>query len=205
MKTAAKKAKTRSSMTERSCVVCGGRGEKEELLRWVEAGNVLVPDWTQKLEGRAVYTHYDKKCVCGIYGAKKALTSFENCTSFGVPQEKILDFVRTQAEKSFDYYFAICRRSGVLLKGQNLIAEEAAGGTAFAALLFACDASEKTIKELEKKTGLKGFKTVISKDDLGRKFDGRSVSALALKPSKQSEKLMFYMNLLNNFTTSGDI
>lgn len=191
-------------MTERSCVFCGGRGDKENLLRWVAAGGVLVPDWTQKLEGRSVYTHFDKKCLCGIYGAKKALSSFENCTSFGVPQDKILDFVRTQAEKSFDYYFAICRRSGVLLKGQNLIAEEADEGAAFAAILFASDASERTVRELEKKTGLKGVKTTLSKDFFGKKFDGRGVSALALKPSKQSEKLMFYMNLLNNFT-SGDI
>lgn len=191
-------------MTERSCVFCGGRGDKENLLRWVAAGGVLVPDWTQKLEGRSVYTHFDKKCLCGIYGAKKALSSFENCTSFGVPQDKILDFVRTQAEKSFDYYFAICRRSGVLLKGQNLIAEEADEGVAFAAILFASDASERTVRELEKKTGLKGVKTTLSKDFFGKKFDGRGVSALALKPSKQSEKLMFYMNLLNNFT-SGDI
>ena len=191
-------------MTERSCVFCGGRGDKENLLRWVAAGGVLVPDWTQKLEGRSVYTHFDKKCLCGIYGAKKALSSFENCTSFGVPQDKILDFVRTQAEKSFDYYFAICRRSGVLLKGQNLIAEEADEGVAFAAILFASDASERTVRELEKKTGLKGVKTTLSKDFFGKKFDGRGVSALALKPSKQSEKLMFYMNLLNNYT-SGDI
>ena len=191
-------------MTERSCVFCGGRDEKENLLRWVAAGGIIVPDWTQKLEGRSVYTHFDKKCLCGIYGAKKALSSFENCTSFGVAQEKILDFVRTQAEKSFDYYFAICRRSGVLLKGQNLIAEESEAGTALTAVLFACDASERTVRELEKKTGLKGLKTVFSKDFFGKFFDGRGVSALALKPSKQSEKLMFYMNLLNNFT-SGDI
>ena len=191
-------------MAERTCVFCGGRGEKEELLRWVEAGNALFPDWTQKLEGRSVYTHFDRKCLCGIYGAKKALSSFENCTSFGVPQESIIDFVRTQAEKSFDYYFAICRRSGTLLKGQNLIAEEAEKGMAFTALLFALDASDKTVKEIEKKTGLKGMKTVLSKEELGKKFDGRGVSVLALKPSKQSEKLIFYMDLLNNFT-SGDI
>ncbi|MBO7125975.1 DUF448 domain-containing protein [bacterium] len=191
-------------MTERSCVFCGGRDEKENLLRWVAAGGVLVPDWTQKLDGRSVYTHFDRKCLCGIYGAKKVLSSFENCTSFGVPQEKILDFVRTQAEKSFDYYFSICRRSGVLLKGQNLIAEEAGEGTVFAAIFFASDASDRTVRELEKKTGLKGVKTTLSKDFFGKKFDGRGVSVLALKPSKQSEKLMFYMNLLNNFT-SGDI
>ena len=191
-------------MTERSCVFCGGRDEKENLLRWVAVGGTLLPDWTQKLEGRSVYTHFDRKCLFGIYGAKKALASFENCTSFGVPQENILDFVRMQAEKSFEYYFAICRRSGSLLKGQNLIAEEAAAGTALSAILFASDASERTLRELEKKTGLKGMKTIFPKDVLGKKFDGREVSALALKPSKQSEKLMFYMNLLNNFT-SGDI
>lgn len=191
-------------MTERSCVFCGGRGEKEDLLRWVNAGGTLVPDWTQKLEGRSVYTHFDKCCLLGIYGSKKALSSFENCSAFGVPQDKIIDFVRMQAEKSFDYYFAICRRSGVLLKGQNLICDEAGKGMIFSALVFAADASEKTAAELEKKTGLKGVKTILSKDVLGKKFDGRVVSVIALKPAKQSEKLMFYMNLLNNFT-SGDI
>ncbi len=191
-------------MTERTCVFCGGRDNKENLLRWVAAGGILVPDWTQKLDGRSVYTHFDRKCLCGIYGVKKVFSSFENCTSFGVPQEKILDFVRIQAEKSFDYYFAICRRSGVLLKGQNLIAGEADCGTAFAAILFASDASDRTVRELEKKTGSKGIKTIFSKDFFGKKFDGREVSVIALKPSKQSEKLMFYMNLLNNFT-SGDI
>ena len=203
MKTA-KVTAERSSMTERSCVFCGGRDNKENLLRWVAAGGALIPDWTQKLDGRSVYTHFDKKCLCCIYGAKKVFSSFENCTSFGVPQEKILDFVRMQAEKSFGYYLAICRRSGVLLKGQNLIAEEADKGTVFTAILFASDASERTVRELEKKTGLKGLKMPLSKDFLGKNFDGRSVSVLALKPSKQSEKLMFYMNLLNNFT-SGDI
>ena len=191
-------------MSERSCVFCGGRDEKENLLRWVAAGATLVPDWTQKLEGRSVYTHFDRKCLCGIYGLKKVFSSFDNCTSFGVPQDKIIDFVRSQAEKSFDYYIAICRRSGVLLKGQNLIAEEAGKGTVFAAILFASDASGKTVAELEKKTGLNGIKSMFTKELLGKKFDGRGVSVLALKPSKQSEKLMFYMNLLNNFT-SGDI
>ena len=191
-------------MTERSCVVCGGRGNKEDFLRWVAAGGVLVPDWTQKLEGRSVYTHFDKKCLCGIYGTRKAFSSFDNCTYFGIPKEEILNFVYMQAEKSFDYYLALCRRSGVILKGQNLIAEEAGSGTAFAALVFASDASERTVRELEKKTGMKGLKIVFSKDKIGEKFDGRGVSVLALKPSKQSEKLMFYMNLLNNFT-SGDI
>ena len=191
-------------MTERTCIVCGGKEDKENLLRWVAAGGIIVPDWTQKLNGRSVYTHYDRKCLCGIYGAKKALSSFEKCDTFGISEYKITDFVKTQTENSVDYYFSICRKSGVLVKGQNLIAEEAAKGTVFTALLFASDASEKTIKELEKKIGLKGEKTALSKDELGEKFDGRAVSVIALKPSKQSEKLIFYMNLLNNFT-SGDI
>lgn len=192
-------------MTERTCIFCGGKAEKENLLRWTLSGGMLVPDWTQKLEGRAVYTHYDKKCVCGIYSAKKLSAAFDwKSIAFGVPETEISGFVLSQAEKSFDYYFAICRKSGVLLKGQNLIADETAKGTAFSALLFASDASEKTCRDLEKKTGLKGNKLCFTKDELGKKFDGRAVSVIALKPSKQSEKIIFYMNLLNNFT-SGDI
>ena len=112
--------------------------------------------------------------------------------------------MKKQAEKSVSYYIALCRKSRVLLKGQNLISEEADQKTVFSALFFANDASAKTIAELEKKTGLKGNVINFSKKELGRKFDGREVAVFVLKPSQQSEKLMFYMNLLNNFT-SGDI
>ena len=192
-------------MNERTCIVCGGKTGKENLLRWVIAGNELVPDWTRKLEGRAVYTHFDKECLCGIYGTKKVFTQFGIRDGiFGVPETEISDFVRSQADRSVCYFISLCRKSGVLVKGQNLIAETVKRGTKFSHLFFATDASAKTVAELEKKTGLQGIKTIFSKDFFGKKFDGRGVSVLALKPSKQSEKLMFYMNLLNNFT-SGDI
>ena len=196
---------TVSSMTERTCIFCNGKADKENLLRWVLMGGKLVPDWTGKAEGRAVYTHYDKKCLCGIYSVRKLSSAFDGkSVSFAIPETEILEFARSQAEKSSDYYFAICRKSGVLFKGQNLIAEEIEKGTVFSALLFASDASERTCRELEKKAGIKGNKLYFTKDGLGKKFDGRGVSVIALKPSKQSEKFMFYMNLLNNFT-SGDI
>lgn len=192
-------------MNERTCVFCGGKAEKEHLLRWVIAENLLVPDWTQKLEGRAVYTHFDKKCLCGIYSAKKVFSQFDmKDGSFGIPETEIVDFATKQADKSVYYFISICRKSGVLVKGQNLIAEAAKKGTKFSNLFFASDASAKTVAELENKTGLHGTATTMSKEYWGKKFDGRSVAVFALKPSKQSEKLMFYMNLLNNFT-SGDI
>ena len=192
-------------MTERTCIFCGGKADKENLLRWVLMGGKLVPDWTGKADGRAVYTHYDKKCLCGIYSVRKLPSAFDkDSVSFGIPESEISGFTRFQARKSFDYYFAICRRSGVLLKGQNLIAEEIEKGTSFSVLLFASDASERTCRDLEKKAGIKGNRLPFAKEELGEKFDGRGVSVLALKPSKQSEKFMFYMNLLNNFT-SGDI
>jgi predicted RNA-binding protein YlxR (DUF448 family) len=192
-------------MNERTCIVCGGKENKENLLRWVATENLLVPDWTRKLEGRAVYTHFDKKCLCGIYGAKKVFAQFGiKEGSFGIPETEILDFVTRQADKSVSYFVSICRKSGVLVKGQNLIAEAARKGTKFSNIFFATDASAKTVAELENKTGLQAAATGLSKDEWGKKFDGRGVAVFALKPSKQSEKLMFYMNLLNNFT-SGDI
>ena len=192
-------------MNERTCIVCGGKDSKENLLRWVIAENLLVPDWTRKLEGRAVYTHFDKKCLCGIYGAKKVFAQFGiKDGGFGIPEEEIIGFAAKQTDKSVSYFVSICRKSGVLVKGQNLIAEAAKKGTKFSNLFFATDASEKTVTELENKTGLHGTATGLSKDEWGKKFDGRGVAVFALKPSKQSEKLMFYMNLLNNFT-SGDI
>jgi len=189
-------------MNERTCIVCGGKENKENLLRWVAAENLLVPDWTRKLEGRAVYTHFDKKCLCGIYSAKKVFAQFGITDGiFSVPETEIIDFATRQADKSVSYFVSICRKSGVLVKGQNLIAEAARKGTKFSNIFFATDASAKTVAELENKTGLHGTATGLSKDEWGKKFDGRGVAVFALKPSKQSEKLMFYMNLLNNFTS----
>lgn len=192
-------------MNERTCIVCGGKGSKENLLRWVAAGNLIVPDWTRKLEGRAVYTHFDRECICGIYGAKKVFAQFGvKDGSFGVPEAEILDFVRNQTDRSVSYFISICRKSGVLVKGQNLIADAAKKGIKFSNLFSASDASEKTVAELENKTGLQAAATGLSKEEWGKKFDGRDVAVFAIKPSKQSEKLIFYMNLLNNFT-AGDI
>lgn len=192
-------------MTERTCAACGGKAQKEELLRWAAVNGMLVPDWTQKLDGRSVYTHFCRKCILGIYDSKKLFAAFGGkCTSFGIPKEEILGFAAKQARQSVVYYLSICRRSGVLLKGQNLIADEVKGGAVVAALIFASDASERTMADIEKKSGLKGKRSVLSKDEIGSMFDGRAVSVIALKPSAQSEKLMFYMDLLNNFI-SGDI
>lgn len=192
-------------MAERTCIFCGGKESKENLLRWVSAGGLLCPDWTQKLEGRSVYTHFDKRCLEGIYSLKKLSAAFnEKYTDFAVKKEEIVNFVSAQAKKSFDYYFALCRKSGVLLKGQNLIAEEIGKGTVFYAVVFASDVSEKTADSIERKAKMKGLHSTLSKEKIGAEFDGREVSVFALKPSKQSEKLIFYMNLLNNFT-SGDI
>ena len=197
--------KTGSSMNERTCVFCGGKAGKGTLLKWVMLRDKLLPDWTQKEEGRSVYTHFDKKCLCGIYGSKKVFSQFgvQNGT-FGIPETEILDFVRNQIHKSVGYYISLCRKSGVLVKGQNLVAGSVERGVRFSTLVFAADISEKTVAELEKRTGLHGFSSCLSKEELGKKFDGRGVAVFALKTSNQSEKLMFYMNLLNNFT-SGDI
>ncbi len=86
------------------------------------------------------------------------------------------------------------------MKGQNLIAESARAGTVFSRLFFAEDAAENTVSSTERALGLTGIRLDLKKEELGGLFDGREVSVFALKPSEQSEKLVFYMYLSGFFT-----
>ncbi|HEY1918670.1 MAG TPA: YlxR family protein [Streptosporangiaceae bacterium] len=51
-----------SSAVVRSCVGCGERVTKSELLRLVVAGNEVVPDPRARLTGRGAYLHLSQRC-----------------------------------------------------------------------------------------------------------------------------------------------
>lgn len=186
---------------ERSCIVCGRTATKGELLRWIAVNGTVMPDWTQKFGGRSVYTCFSPKCLSGIYFVKRFNPAFcDNFAGFGVEKSQIFDFVRENARKSMEYYFNICISSGVLLKGQSLIADSARSGTEFSELFFAGDAAENTVSSVENALGIRGTGLSLKKEELGSLFDGREVSVFALKPSEQSKKLVFYMFLSGFFT-----
>lgn len=197
----AKVPKGRHVTKERSCIICGKTALKGTLLRWVSVNGVISPDWTQKFGGRSVYTCFSPKCLSGIYSMKRFNPAFcDNFAGFGVDKSQIFDFVKENAQKSREYYFNVCLKSGVLLKGQNLIADSARSGCGFSRLFFAEDAAENTVSAAEHALGLSGTRLNLKKEELGALFDGREVSVFALKPSEQSEKLVFYMFLSGFFT-----
>jgi predicted RNA-binding protein YlxR (DUF448 family) len=185
---------------ERTCIICGKTAPKGELLRWIASNGTVSPDWTQKLGGRSVYTCFSSRCLSGIYSKRFNPAFCDNFAGFGIDKSQIFDFVKENAQRSRDWYFNICLKSGVLVKGQNLIAESARAGTVFSRLFFAEDAAENTVSSTERALGLTGIRLDLKKEELGGLFDGREVSVFALKPSEQSEKLVFYMYLSGFFT-----
>jgi predicted RNA-binding protein YlxR (DUF448 family) len=191
---------------ERMCITCNGREEKENLLRWVSADGRVVPDWTGKIDARSFYTHFSRDCITGLYKNRKVpVSSSDKKPEFEVGVDEIFNFISSRITDSIDYFLSICKKSGVVFKGQNLIMEQAKKGKKFRYLVCAGDVSPKTVSSVEKVLGLKSFKTGLTKDQVGSMFDGRPAGVLAFTGSEQTERLFFYFNLLENFTISGDI
>ena len=47
----------------RTCVGCGARSAKSDLLRLVAIGNEIVPDAAARLPGRGAYLHLSRECL----------------------------------------------------------------------------------------------------------------------------------------------
>ncbi|MGI6394190.1 MAG: DUF448 domain-containing protein [bacterium] len=188
----------------RTCFACSKKDEKTNLIRWVVFKEKVVSDLTQKMEGRALYTHYSKECVLNFFNTKKFPEKFL-CSPpvFEVDKSEILDFIKSKIISSINYFVSICRKSGMVAKGQSLIVEKTKKGQKFKYLVNATDVSEKTVAEVEKATGMKSFAAELDKSEIGAMFDGRPVGVFALIESAQSEKLFFYIGLLRKFI-SGD-
>lgn len=73
---------------QRSCVVCRGKGEKEELLRFVVENNEgqarLVLDLRQLRPGRGVYCHRQAAC----FGSQKTLELLRQAMLRGMRQQQ---------------------------------------------------------------------------------------------------------------------
>lgn len=194
-----------SRINERTCVTCGGITGRNSMLRWVNINGTVSPDWMQKIEGRSVYTHFCRECVDGIFTMKKLPSRFAtDFTNFIPVREKIAEYVVEQAKKSLDHFISLSLKSGKLLKGQELISVHAKKGTHFKYCIAASDLSEKTLSNIEKKLSIPVRKTSLNKETLGLMIDGRPCGIFVLYESELSEKVCFYLNLVENFI-SGDI
>ncbi|HDT11150.1 MAG TPA: YlxR family protein, partial [bacterium] len=111
-----------SRIKERTCVVCGEKEMKHKLLRWVFIQKKIHPDWTQKLPGRSVYTHFNGSCLKGIYDKSRAYRQLvDNDATFAVDREKIFDYVENLSISSLSHFFSLGIKSRVMVKGQNLL------------------------------------------------------------------------------------
>ncbi|HRZ80749.1 MAG TPA: YlxR family protein, partial [bacterium] len=136
---------------ERTCITCGEKAKKESLLRWVNVHGQVAPDWTQKIEGRSVYTHFSVNCIDGLFNFKKLPSKFaDKPVNFIVTREKIETFVCEQAERSLSLFLSLSIKSGKLIKGQNLVAESAKKGKKLKYCFCASDLSDKTFSGIVK-------------------------------------------------------
>jgi len=199
-----KTGKMKRTDRERTCFACNGTDSKENLMKWVAVAGRILPDWLQKIEARSIYTHYSKNCISAFLNSRKLPEKFfHGIPVFEIGQERIFSFLKERSVDSISHFLSICRKSGVVFKGQNLIMEKAKKGQKFKYLICASDVSENTVSDVERVTGMHCFKTGLDKSAVGEMFDGRPTGVFALVESAQSEKLFFYMNLLEKFI-SGD-
>ena len=185
--------------------MCSKKELKQNMLRWVFHGGKLYPDWSQKLEGRSVYAHFDRDCIAGIYENPKVFKKVsEKEVFFAVEKGMIFKHIETLAVTSLRHFFSLGLKSGMLVKGQNRIAESVKKGMLLKYCFTAIDISARTFKDMEQifKNRLK--KTLITKEEFGNFADGRPVAVIAFKESTITEKSCFYINLVNKLR-SGDI
>lgn len=191
--------------SERTCVTCGGVTEKASMLRWVNIKGTVSPDWMQKVEGRSVYTHFSRDCIEGLIMMKRLPSRFaEEFTGFASGKEETMAYVAQQAKRSLDHFISLSLKSGNLVKGQELITVHAKKGTRFKYCIAASDLSERTFSGIAGKLSIPVKRTSISKETLGLMIDGRPCGIFALYESELSEKVRFYLDLVENFI-SGDI
>ena len=189
---------------ERTCISCGGKAEGSNLLRWLNIRGKIMPDWLGNLEGRAVYTHYSRDCIESLYDRNKFSSKFfQGRSDYFYPKDIIFSHIREQAERSFRHFLSLARKSGAVIKGQNLIVASLKNGADLKYCLHAADASSRTVKLM--KRNIDNVKEVsFTKSDLGNFFDGRDTAVFALNSSQISEKIVFYVKVFENFI-SGDI
>ena len=189
---------------ERTCISCNERAAGNDLLRWLNINGKIVPDWLGTLEGRAVYTHYKRECIEALYDRKKFSSKFyQSNPDYLYSRDRIFDHLREQARRSIGHFLSLARKSGVVIKGQNLIVANVKNGMNLKYCLYAVDASSRTVKLMKKNIdNVKGVP--FTKSDLGNFFDGRETAVFALNSSQISEKIVFYIKVFENFI-SGDI
>jgi predicted RNA-binding protein YlxR (DUF448 family) len=193
------------NIKERTCIACGQKETKEHLLRWVVFNGKLYPDWTQKLEGRSIYSHHSKTCVEGFYESNRPAKQLSlKKVDFAVGKNLIIKHIEDQALASLNHFFDLGKKSGLILRGQNLVEEYAGKNDDVKVCFCAVDVAERTVKKITEVLGDKLVKINLTKDETGAFFDGRPLGIVAFKESEITEKICFYMNLINKLR-SGDI
>ncbi len=193
------------NIKERTCVTCGKKESKDKLLRWVVFKEKIHPDWTQKFPGRSIYTHHSKFCVEGFYDSPKlAAKLLLKKIHHHISKDEVLKHIENQSFTSVKHFFYLGIKSGVLVKGQNLIEECARKQDVFKVCFTASDVAQRTLKNMINIFGERLVKTKLTKDEMGSIIDGRPLGVVAFKGSEMAEKSRFYIDVINNLR-SGDI
>jgi len=189
---------------ERTCISCGEKAAGVEMLRWLNIKGKITPDWLGNLEGRAVYTHFNRECVDYLYTSKRLSSKFyEGTLDHYYPRDKIFLHIKEQAERSVGHFLSLARKSGAVIRGQNLIVSSFKDGSDIKHCFYAEDTSDRTVKLMEK--NLENVKRIpFTKSSLANFFDGRDTAVFALDSSPLSEKIVFYIKVFEKFI-SGDI
>jgi len=187
----------------RTCVSCREKKDKTSLLRWVEHNGKIYLDWRKSAPGRSVYTCSSSACVKKLYTLNSFSPKFfKGKPEFALDKESIQASILEKAEKSISYFFSLSLKSGVLIKGQMLIYENLKSNSAqFSLIILSSDISDRVKTKIYTLAGENSDSIILfsNKNSLGRMTGSRAVGTLALKKSEISEKIRYYIEIINNF------
>ncbi len=121
-------------MTTRMCISCRYKTEKKNLLRAVEDQNNVFFDFKQKIQQRAFYVCYDKRCILALKKRKKnienSLKQLENyydqiikkIINISLATRKI--FIGVDAVNSYTKKLVVFLSNDISLRSKNKIKQE---------------------------------------------------------------------------------
>ncbi len=193
---------TKETAPVRKCTICGETHPQNSLIRYAIVEGKVYPDFKQKLQGRGLYTCYDKKCIKSFTARKKLDNRFfDGEATFALNCEQIIKAALVNIVDSMKYFSSLSVKSGLTAKGQNTVQDLlSAGFKDFAFILIASDIAQNTFEKLERSVEQISVvkKTFFSKSDLGQFFSTRPIGVVGLKRSSISERISDCVELFNN-------
>lgn len=177
----------RETGPKRTCVACREEGDRDDLVRLVRSPDgALVVDYAAKLPGRGAWIHPAKACV-DLAMSRSGLLS--RALDGDVDASVLRDRLMTAVHAALRNGLSQAAAAGALMGGFDVLTT-AIGDGRVVDLVFACDCSDRTRRDILEKAGSLPEVTVpLDRETLGRSVGSGPRAALGVASSRAATHL----------------